>query len=279
MSGDGDRRSPTTLTPMRIARFVDQAEPTYGIVEGPADADPAELTVTALQGDPFFHGIQPTGTTHRLEDVRLVAPIIPRSKIVGVGRNWADHAKELGNEVPASPQFFLKPNTAVVGPNEPVTLPSWSDEVSYEAELAVVIGTICKDVPVSRVDDVVFGYTVGNDLTARDAQRTDLQWARAKGFDGACPLGPWIETELDVEPAGGLRITSRLDGETRQDGTTTDMVFGVRELVAAASEMFTLLPGDVILTGTPGGVGTVQEGQRVEAEVEGIGVLATVFRR
>ena len=116
---------------MRIARFVDQAEPTYGIVEGPADADPAELSITALQGDPFFHGIQPTGTTHRLEDVRLVAPIIPRSKIVGVGRNWADHAKELGNEVPTSPQFFLKPNTAVVGPNEPVTLPSWSDEVSY----------------------------------------------------------------------------------------------------------------------------------------------------
>ena len=264
---------------MRIARFVDQAEPTYGIVEGPAGADPSELSITALQGDPFFHGIQPTGATHRLEDVRLVAPIIPRSKIVGVGRNWADHAKELGNEVPTSPQFFLKPNTSVVGPNEPVTLPSWSDEVSYEAELAVVIGTICKDVPVSRVDDVVFGYTVGNDLTARDAQRTDLQWARAKGFDGACPLGPWIETELDVEPAGGLRITSRLDGETRQDGTTADMVFGVRELVAAASEMFTLLPGDVILTGTPGGVGTVQEGQRVEAEVEGIGVLATVFRR
>ena len=148
-----------------------------------------------------------------------------------------------------------------------------------EAELAAVIGTICKDVPVSRVDDVVFGYTVGNDLTARDAQRTDLQWARAKGFDGACPLGPWIETELDVEPAGGLRTTSRLDGETRQDGTTADMVFGVRELVAAASEMFALLPGDVILTGTPGGVGTVQEGQRVEAEVEGIGILATVVRR
>ena len=237
--------------------------------EGPADADPSELSITALQGDPFFHGIQPTGTTHRLEDVRLVAPIIPRSKIVGVGRNWADHAKELGNEVPASPQFFLKPNTAVVGPNEPVTLPSWSDEVSYEAELAVVIGTICKDVPVSRVDDVVFGYTVGNDLTARDAQRTDLQWARAKGFDGACPLGPWIETELDVEPAGGLRITSRLDGQTRQDGTTADMVFGVRELVAAASEAFTLLPGDVILTGTPVGVGALSKGDELVLELVG----------
>ncbi|MDY6055681.1 fumarylacetoacetate hydrolase family protein [Micrococcus sp.] len=264
---------------MRIARFVDQAEPTYGIVEGPADADLSELSITALQGDPFFHGIQPTGTTHRLEDVRLVAPIIPRSKIVGVGRNWADHAKELGNEVPTSPQLFLKPNTAVVGPYEPVTLPSWSDEVAFEAELAVVIGTICKDVPVSRVDDVVFGYTVANDLTARDAQRTDMQWARAKGFDGACPLGPWIEAELDVEAAGGLAVRSRVDGELRQDGTTADMVFGVREIVAAVSEAFTLLPGDVILTGTPSGAGVVDAGQRVECEVEGIGTLLTHLRR
>ena len=262
---------------MRIARFVDQAEPTYGVVEGPADADLAELTITALQGDPFFHGTQPTSTVHRLEAVRLVAPIIPRSKIVGVGRNWADHAKELGNETPASPQFFLKPNTSVVGPGEPVTLPSWSDEVSYEAELAVVIGTICKEVPLQRVKDVVFGYTVANDLTARDAQRTDLQWARAKGFDGACPLGPWIETELDVEAP--VRITSAVDGEPAQDGTTDDMVFSVAELVSAASEAFTLLPGDVILTGTPSGVGLVREGQRVEVAVEGIGSFSTPFRR
>ena len=262
---------------MRIARFVDQAEPTYGIVEGPADADPAELSITALQGDPFFHGIQPTGTTHRLEDVRLVAPIIPRSKIVGVGRNWADHAKELGNEVPASPQFFLKPNTAVVGPNEPVTLPSWSDEVSYEAELAVVIGTICKDVPVSRVDDVVFGYTVGNDLTARDAQRTDLQWARAKGFDGACPLGPWIETELDVSD---LRLQTFLNGDVRQDGRTSDLIFDVPTLIAHVTSVMTLLPGDVILTGTPEGVGPMEAGDEVEVVVQGIGSLTNkVVRR
>ncbi|MGD6978035.1 MULTISPECIES: fumarylacetoacetate hydrolase family protein [Citricoccus] len=264
---------------MRIARFVATAEPLYGIVEGEPDAPAAELTVTELHGDPFFQGIQPTSTRHRLEDVRLVAPIIPRSKVVGVGRNWADHAAELGNAVPDRVQFFLKPNTSVVGPGEPVTLPSWSEQVSYEAELAVVIGTICKDVPVDRVDDVVFGYTVANDLTARDAQKSDLQWARAKGFDGACPLGPWIETGLTSSQTEDLRITMDLDGRTVQDGTTADMVFGVREIVSAVSEAFTLLPGDVILTGTPAGVGIVEAGQRTEATIEGIGTLATVYRR
>ena len=162
----------------------------------------------------------------------------------------------------------------MVGPNEPVTLPSWSDEVSYEAELAVVIGTICKDVPVSRVDDVVFGYTVGNDLTARDAQRTDLQWARAKGMDTFCPLGPWIETELDTSD---LVVRTRLDGELVQDGTTADMVFDVATVVSHVSRAFTLLPGDVILTGTPAGVGPVQPGQTVEVSIQGIGRLANPF--
>ncbi|MDO5633318.1 MAG: fumarylacetoacetate hydrolase family protein [Micrococcus sp.] len=262
---------------MRIARFVDQAEPTYGLVEGDDDAAVEDLTITALQGDPFFHGVQPTATRHRLGDVRLVAPIIPRSKIIGVGRNWADHARELGNDVPTSPQFFFKPNTSVVGPGEPVTLPSFSDQISFEAELAVVIGTICKDVPLGRVGDVVFGYTAANDLTARDTQKTDLQWARAKGFDGACPLGPWIETDLDVE--AGLRITSTLDGAPAQEGTTADMIFSVAEIVVAASEAFTLLPGDVLLTGTPAGVGLIREGQRVTVAVEGIGEFTTPVRR
>lgn len=257
---------------MRIARFVTDAEPAYGILSG----EPGEETLTQLIGDPFYQGIQQSGQTHKLEDVRLVAPIIPRSKIVGVGRNYADHAKELGNELPASPLLFLIPNTAVVGPNEPVTLPAFSEEVSYEAELAVVIGRICKDVPIERVDDVIFGYTVSNDVTARDAQRTDKQWARAKGFDGSAPLGPWIETELDTDD---LRITGRLNGETVQDGTTADMVFGVRELVSYISQAFTLLPGDVILTGTPAGVGLLSDGDRFEAEVEGIGTLTNFFRR
>ncbi|WP_313817746.1 fumarylacetoacetate hydrolase family protein [Citricoccus sp.] len=267
---------------MRIARFVVDAEPQYGLVEGEAEnpqADPEDLEVVVLHGDPFFQGIQPTSTRHRLADVRLVAPIIPRSKIVGIGRNWADHASELGNAVPDSPQFFLKPNTSVVGPGEPVTLPAWSEQISYEAELAVVIGTICKDVPAERVDDVVFGYTVGNDLTARDAQKADLQWARAKGFDGACPLGPWIETGLTSADTEDLGIKMELDGAVVQDGRTSDMVFGVKEIVSAVSQAFTLLPGDVILTGTPAGVGLVEGGQRTEATVEGIGTLTTVFRR
>jgi 2-keto-4-pentenoate hydratase/2-oxohepta-3-ene-1,7-dioic acid hydratase in catechol pathway len=264
---------------MRIARFVVDAEPQYGLVEGDPDAPLEDLEVVVLHGDPFFHGIQPTSARHRLPDVRLVAPIIPRSKIVGIGRNWADHASELGNEVPDSPQFFLKPNTSVVGPGEPVTLPTWTEKVSYEAELAVVIGTICKDVPAERVDDVVFGYTVGNDLTARDAQQSDLQWARAKGFDGACPLGPWIETGLKSADTEDLRISMTLDGTTVQDGRTAEMVFGVREIVAAVSQAFTLLPGDVILTGTPAGVGLVEAGQRTEATIEGIGSLATLYRR
>lgn len=264
---------------MRIARFVVDSDPLYGLVQGEQDAPWEELTVTELHGDPFFQGIQPTTRTHALEDVRLVAPIIPRSKVVGIGRNWADHAAELGNEVPSRPMMFLKPNTSVVGPGEPVTLPSWSEEISYEAELAVVIGTICKDVPRERVDDVVFGYTVANDLTARDAQRGDGQWARAKGFDGACPLGPWIETDLTVADTEDLRITTHLDGELKQDGTTADMVFGVAELVSTVSEAFTLLPGDVILTGTPAGVGLIEAGQRVECAVDAIGPLTTIVRR
>ncbi|WBL18591.1 fumarylacetoacetate hydrolase family protein [Citricoccus sp. NR2] len=261
---------------MRIARFVAHDQPAYGVVENDDSKAVEDLTLTVLQGDPFYQGVQPTNQTHTVGDVRLVAPIIPRSKIVGIGRNWADHAQELGNEVPARPLMFLKPNTSVVGHGDPVTLPSWSEEISYEAELAVVIGTICKDVPRERVKDVIFGYTVANDLTARDAQRNDNQWARAKGFDGSCPLGPWIETELDTDD---VRITSHVDGELRQDGTTADMIFDVAELVATVSEAFTLLPGDVILTGTPAGVGIVDAGARIEVAVEGIGSLATVLRR
>lgn len=256
---------------MRIARFVTDTEPAYGVVSG----EPGEESVTELVGDPLYQGIQQTPTSHALEDVRLVAPIIPRSKVIGVGRNYRDHAREMGNEVPVSPLLFLVPNTAIAGPNEPITLPSFSDEVGYEAELAVVIGRICKDVPVERVDEVIFGYTVANDVTARDAQRSDSQWARAKGFDGSTPIGPWIETDLDPE---SLTITGRLNGETVQDGTTSDMVFSVADLVAYASQAFTLLPGDIILTGTPAGVGLLSAGDRFEAEIEGIGTLVNHFR-
>lgn len=254
---------------MRIARFVVDGDPLYGVVE--------EDKVHTLTGDPFFQGIKLTGQSHELDDVRLVAPIIPRSKIVAFGRTYRKHAEELGNEVPAEPIMFLKPNTAVVGHNEPVTLPAFSDEISFEGELAVVIGRICKDVPAEKVPEVVFGYTVANDLTARDAQRTDPQWGRAKGFDGSCPLGPWIETALDDPDDVG--IVTRLNGEVKQDGGTSELIWSVNELVARASEAFTLLPGDVILTGTPAGVGEVREGESVEVEIEGIGTLRSVFRR
>ena len=257
---------------MRIARFTVDNEIHFGAVRGEA----GEETLTVLAGDPFYTGIHPTSRTHELADVRLLAPVIPRSKIVCVGRNYADHAAELGNELPTSPMLFFKPNTSVAGPGDPVTLPSWTEQVSYEGELAVVIGRMCKDVPVERVPEVVFGYTCANDLTGRDVQKTDGQWARAKGFDGACPLGPWIETDLDTS---AVAVRSSVNGETKQDGNTRDMVFDVPYLVSYVSQAFTLLPGDVILTGTPAGVGIVDEGDRIEVEIEGIGVLPTVLRR
>ncbi|AUI52792.1 fumarylacetoacetate hydrolase family protein [Arthrobacter crystallopoietes] len=257
---------------MRIARFVLDSDPAFGIVEG----DEGNEEVAVIAGDPFFSGFQLTGARHKLEDVRLLAPIIPRSKVVGIGRNYAEHIKEMGNETPAAPLMFLKPNTSVIGPNEPMVLPEFSEEVSYEAELCVVIGRICKDVPAERVHEVIFGYTCGNDLTARDAQRTDNQWARAKGFDGSAPIGPWIETELDTED---LAVKGWLDGELKQDGSTAQMIWSVKELVSYVSQAFTLLPGDIIMTGTPAGVGTIEAGQRYEVEIEGIGRLSNTARR
>ncbi|HIY94436.1 MAG TPA: fumarylacetoacetate hydrolase family protein [Candidatus Rothia avicola] len=256
---------------MRIARFTVDDTLHFGQVEG----EPGEETITVLSGDPFYTGINPTDKRYPINDVRLLAPIIPRSKVIGVARNWRDHASELGNETPTTPQFFFKPNTSVIGPGDPIALPEWSDNVSFEGELAVVIGRIAKSVPLGRVPEVIYGFTVANDLTARDAQKTDIQWARAKGFDGACPLGPWIETDLDTDD---LTIQTWVDGDLKQDGTTADMVFSVAELVAAASEYFTLLPGDVILTGTPAGVGRLSAGNEVEIEVEGIGSLINTVR-
>ena len=253
---------------MRIARFTTGDDPMFGLVDG-AGEKIAEIT-----GDPLYTKIELTGTVHQVEDVRLLAPVIPRSKIIGIGRNYADHAKEMGNEVPSEPLMFLIPNTAVIGPGDPVVMPAISERVDYEGELAVVIGRMCKDVSPEEAKKVVFGYTISNDVTARDLQKSDGQWSRAKGFDTFCPLGPWIETDLD--PAAS-RVTTRLDGEVVQDGPTSDMIFGVAELISHASRAFTLLPGDVILTGTPEGVGPVKAGQRVEVEVPEIGVLANTY--
>jgi len=251
---------------MRIARFSFGDDIKFGVVAAIGDDE----VVAPIVGDPLYVPIQPAGDPIPLADVRLLAPVIPRSKIVGIGRNYADHAAEMGNEVPADPLLFLKPNTSVIGPGEPITYPPFSENVHFEAELAVVIGRVCKDVPAARVPEVIFGYTCANDVTARDLQQSDGQWARAKGFDSACPLGPWIETELD--PAD-LAVTCTVNGELRQDGRTSQMVRDVVELVTYASSAFTLLPGDVILTGTPAGVGSLEPGDQVAVTVEGIGTL------
>jgi 2-keto-4-pentenoate hydratase/2-oxohepta-3-ene-1,7-dioic acid hydratase in catechol pathway len=255
---------------VRIARYTTDEDPTFGLVDGAGEK------IAELAGDPLFTPISLTGNTVRVDEVRLLAPVIPRSKVIGIGKNYAEHAREMGGEAPAEPLMFLIPNTAVVGPDDPVVLPPQSSNVHYEGELAVVIGRMCKDLPVERVKDVIFGYTCADDVTARDLQRSVGQWSRAKGFDTFCPLGPWIATDLDTS---GLSLVTRRDGEVVQDGTTADMIHDVAALISHASHAFTLLPGDVILTGTPAGVGPVEAGQRVEVEIEGIGTLGNPFVR
>ena len=258
---------------MRIARFATSGDPQYGVVELAADGGRYPDTVSVLTGDPIAMSVKLTGERKELDSVRLLAPVIPRSKIVAVGRNYAAHAAEMSEDVPKTPLTFFKPNTSVIGPGEAIIYPAASNELSYEGELAVVIGRICKEVPISRVPEVIFGYTIANDVTARDLQRTDGQWARAKGYDTFCPLGPWITTHQPLEEVAALAIRTTLDGELRQDGTTKDMIFTIPEIVAYISSYTTLLPGDVILTGTPSGVGLMVPGQVVSIEIEGIGTL------
>jgi 2-keto-4-pentenoate hydratase/2-oxohepta-3-ene-1,7-dioic acid hydratase in catechol pathway len=258
---------------VRIARFAAGGDPQYGVVELAEDGGPNPDTVSVLTGDPMAMSVKLTGERRGLDDVRLLAPVIPRSKIVAVGRNYAAHAAEMSEEVPKTPLTFFKPNTSVIGPGEPIIYPAASREVSYEGELAVVIGRICKEVPTSRVSEVIFGYTVANDVTARDLQKTDGQWARAKGYDTFCPLGPWISTHQELDEVAALAIRTSLDGELRQDGNTKDLIFTIPEIVAYISSYTTLLPGDVILTGTPSGVGPMLPGQVVSIDIEGIGTL------
>lgn len=258
---------------MRIARFAAGGDPQYGVVELAGDGGRYPETVSVLTGDPIAMSVQLTGERRNLDGVRLLAPVIPRSKVVAVGRNYAAHAAEMGEDVPETPLTFFKPNTSVIGPGEPIIYPAASRQVDFEGELAVVIGRICKEVPVSRVPEVIFGYTVANDVTARDLQKTDGQWARAKGYDTFCPLGPWITTHQRLDEVAALAIRTTVDGEPRQDGTTKDMVFTIPELVAYISSYTTLLPGDVILTGTPAGAGPMLPGQQVSIEIEGIGTL------
>lgn len=264
---------------MRIARFVLDDAIHFGAVELADDGGERPDTVSVLTGDPLVAPVQLTGERHQLDDVRLLAPVIPRSKIVAIGRNYAAHAAESGAEVPQTPMVFLKPNTAVIGPDEPIVLPSASQQVEHEGELAVVIGRICRDVPVDRVGEVIFGYTCANDVTARDLQKTDGQWGRAKGFDTFCPLGPWIVTHLGVDEASdlGLQVTVR-DREgavwERQAASTSSMTHSIPDLVSFVSSVMTLLPGDVILTGTPEGVGPLTFGDIVNVTIESLGTLS-----
>jgi 2-keto-4-pentenoate hydratase/2-oxohepta-3-ene-1,7-dioic acid hydratase in catechol pathway len=196
--------------------------------------------------------------------------VIPRSKVVCVGRNYQAHAEELGNEVPKEPLIFLKPNTSVVGPRDGIVYPEQTNDLHFEGELAIVIGRICRDLPRERAEEVIFGYTIANDVTARDLQKSDGQWARAKGYDTFCPLGPWISTDLDV---ADLRVTTTLNGEPKQDGRTSQFIFDIPEVLAYITSFTTLLPGDVVLTGTPAGVGPMLPGDEVAISVEGLGTL------
>ena len=245
---------------MRIARFSHEGEVAFAVLE--------DDTLAEIAAHPFGP-ITFTGRRVPLADVRLLAPVLP-SKVVAIGRNYAEHASEMGGDVPEQPLIFLKPSTAVVGAGDSIGYPPSSQRVDYEGELAVVIGRLCRDVPESRAAEVVFGYTCGNDVTARDQQRADGQWSRAKGYDTFCPLGPWIETDLDVSD---LRVTTTLNGAVKQDGRTAQIVHKIPSLIAHITACMTLLPGDVILTGTPAGVGPMQVGDEVGVEVEGIGRL------
>lgn len=259
---------------MRIARYVaDGGDPSYGIVELAEDAGEHPDSIAAISGDPLAGPVKYTGERLLLDDVRLVSPVIPRSKIVAIGKNYAAHAAEFNSSVPAEPLVFLKPNTSVIGPGEPIVYPPETSDLHFEGELAIVIGRICRRVPAERAADVIFGYTVANDVTCRDLQAKDRQWSRAKGYDSFCPLGPWISTHLSIEEAGRLDIATTLNGEPRQESNTAQMVYPIPRLIEFVTSFTTLLPGDVILTGTPEGVGPMLPGDSVSVRVAGIGTL------
>ncbi|WP_205327913.1 fumarylacetoacetate hydrolase family protein [Glycomyces sp. YM15] len=253
---------------MRIARIAQPTGMSFAVLEGEGPG----ATAAEIEGHPFAQ-IKLTGQRWALEDVRLLAPILP-SKVVCVGRNYADHAAELGNEVPKEPLIFLKPSTSVIGPSEAIRLPAVSDQVEHEAELAVVIGLHgARGLDREAAKSAIYGYTCANDVTARDLQQQDVQFTRAKGFDSFCPIGPWIETSPDADMAA-TEIRCEVNGEVRQLGSTKDMVFDPAAIVAYVSQVMTLLPGDVVLTGTPAGVGPLQAGETVSVSVAGIGTLS-----
>jgi len=253
---------------MKIARFTnDGGDPRFGILDGD------DLVV--LKGDPMFSGFDTTEERVALADAKLLAPVIPRSKVVCVGLNYGEHAHDMGDAGPKTPLIFLKPNTAVVGPGDAIQLPTGVGKIVHEGELVIVIGSVAKRVRAEDYADVIFGYTIGNDVSARDLMVTDGQWARAKGYDTFAPIGPWIETDLDAQ---NLEITTFVDGEPRRHGNTSDMIHKIPEIIEFVSDVWTLLPGDIIMTGTPAGLGGFTDGQVVDITIEGIGTLSNPAR-
>lgn len=246
---------------MRILRYQDQNGRAYGLSEGDM--------IHPLAALPFDGGLQRIGAPVALAAVHLLAPCEP-SKIVCIGRNYAAHAAEHHAPVPTEPLIFLKPPSALLAPGAAIALTPLSAQVEHEGELVIVIGRRCRHVPLAQALDVVFGYTCGNDVTARDLQRKDGQWARAKGFDTFCPLGPWIETDLDPTQ---VEVTCLVNGAVRQHGTTADLIFSVAQLIVHVTQAMTLEPGDVIMTGTPAGVGPLHPGDEVVVRISGIGEL------
>jgi len=249
---------------VRVARFsTGDDDPRFGVID---DDD-----IVVLKADPMFAGYETTGERVPLADARLLAPVIPRSKVVCVGMNYGAHAKSMDWDTDGDPLIFLKPNTAVVGPGDPIRIPPVEGRIVHEGELAVVIGRVAKQVKAADWQSIVFGYTIANDVSARDQMFADGQWARAKGYDTFCPLGPWIDTEIDPSD---LQITTYVDGEQRRSGRTSEMLHKLPELIEFITDVWTLLPGDVIVTGTPDGLGSFEHGQTVDIDIEGLGRLS-----
>lgn len=252
---------------MKVARFSTGGDPRFGIVDGD------DLVV--LKGDPLFSGFDTTDERVPLDDVKLLAPVIPRSKIVCVGLNYPEHKEEMDLDRPDTPLIFLKPNTAIIGPGEFIQIPPVEGRIVHEGELAIVIGKIAKQVKAEDYAEYVFGYTIANDVSARDQMFADGQWARAKGYDTFCPIGPIIETELDWSE---LEIQTHVDHEPRRHGNTRDMIHKIPQIIEFVSDVWTLLPGDLILTGTPAGLGGFVDGQVVSITIDGIGTLSNPAR-
>lgn len=247
---------------MKIVRYLAEGQPAWGVLEGD--------TIFTLDGSPFDGG-QKGAAAAALPEVTLLAPVAP-SKVVCIGRNYAAHAAELGNEVPPEPLIFFKPPSAIIGPDAPIHLTPLSQRVEHEAELVLVIGRRARHLSEADAMSAVFGYTCGNDVTARDLQRKDVQFSRAKGFDTFCPLGPWVVTADEFDPSA-VPVRCLVNGQARQDGNTRDLIFGLPRLLRDITTVMTLEPGDVIMTGTPSGVGPLQAGDVVEVEIEGLGTL------